>query len=137
MQIVGFAAETPEHLGRRGWDDIWRCAHLRRLLLYESTCSPSYLLPFSIVTAAAIFPCCLVSSHIRSKTMVSSSKWKYTGWAGAAVRGVRVYSHMPHRISHFKLVRKVWHAQSFMFSTICNSKVSQACLWLELRVSLL
>lgn len=59
-----------KHLGRRGvvgWGGGWRCAHLPRLLLYESTCSPSYLLPFNVSTAAAIFPCLLVLSHIRSK----------------------------------------------------------------------
>lgn len=64
------AAETVSHLVKEGWAIFWRCAHLRRLLLYESTCSPS-LWPFSILTAAAIFLYCLLSSHISSK-MVSN-----------------------------------------------------------------
>lgn len=97
-----------KHLGGRGWDDIWRCAHLGRLLLGESTCAPSYLLPFRSWSAAATCPCCLVSSHIRSekKKMVSSSEWKYTGWDGIALHGVCVCAHSPttHRISNFKLV---------------------------------
>lgn len=96
----GFAAET-QTPGKAGWDGARRCAHLPRPLLHESTCSPSYLLPFSLLTAAAIFPCCLVSSHIRSKKMVSSSEWKCTGWAGAALCGVCVCARTAIRLTGY------------------------------------
>lgn len=65
---------------KRGWCHFWRCAHLVRLLLCESTCSPS-LWPFSILTAAAIFLCCLFPPHIRSKNGELLSQKEF-GWVG-------------------------------------------------------
>lgn len=95
MQIVGFAVETRTPGPAGVWDGIRRCARLRRLRLCESTWAPRYLLPISGSTAAATLPCCLDSSHIRSKRikMVSRSEWKYAGWTGIALRAVCARSH--------------------------------------------
>ena len=64
------AAETVTHLGRGGWAYCWRCVHLSRLLLYESTCSPS-LWTISNLTAAIFSAGCFL--HTSEAKMVSSA----------------------------------------------------------------
>lgn len=117
------AAKTVSHLGKGGWAFFWRCAPLPGLLLYESTCSPS-LWPFSILTAAAIFHCCLFPSHIRSK-MVSSFHTELT-WAVSVDNFFMMC--VPHRTSNLELM-KLWSAIPSILTIYVNiSKFCEACL---------
>lgn len=64
MQMVGFVGETqtPGKAGV-GWH-LEVCSFTQAPPLWVNLL-PSYLLPFSSPTATAIFPCCLVPSHIK------------------------------------------------------------------------